>query len=310
MSEQARTPPAFSPGIREEERAALALMRVPGVGADMFRRLMKAFGTPFSALRAVQDGRARDAGFDVPRPTKKRPVEGLVERAFGAMERFSSLQGLVWYGNERYPERLLNVPEPPPILFWQGIYAQGRFFRAPTLGIVGARKATPRGKEIAAALSRFCVGKGVTIVSGGALGIDAEAHRGALDAGGITAAVIATGIDVWYPEENRSLFERIVDHGVVVTEFFPGTPPVRSHFPTRNRIIAGLSDALVFIEGSAKSGALITVRRALDAGRPVFFWSDKGLNEGGIEAVLHARLPVSIVKSPEEVWERLPGLMK
>ncbi|MBF0500560.1 MAG: DNA-protecting protein DprA [Candidatus Riflebacteria bacterium] len=297
-----------------EEKAAIALLRISGVGADMFRRLLIAYGSPSAAHAAVLTGTARSDGFDVPRTTMKRSVPGLVERTCDKLDKFGTGEGMFWYGGSGYPARLLNVPEPPPVLFWQGIHDAAKIWNTPVVAIVGARKASPAGVNFADKLSRSCVESGWTVVSGGAAGIDAAAHNGALEtdggsAGGVTVAVVATGLDIWYPKSNHALFQRILAHGLMMSEFFPGTPPVRSHFPTRNRIIAALADAVVFVEGGERSGALITVRKAIDVQRPVFSFLAEGIDQGGLSRIVADDLRVTTVTSCEQLMLCLKNIL-
>ena len=165
-----------------------------------------------------------------------------------------------------FPPLLAEISGPPECIWTRG---DRSLFARTAVAVVGARNASREGLaaayEIAADLARA----GIVVVSGLARGIDSAAHVGALDAGGTTIAVLGTGIDLVYPSENVSLFERIAAHGLLVSEFAPGTPPLPGHFPRRNRIISGLSRAVVVIEAREKSGSLITARLAADQGRDV-----------------------------------------
>ncbi len=167
--------------------------------------------------------------------------------------------------DENYPEKLAEIPDPPPALFVNGEVPEG-----PTVALVGSRKASATGIEAARALGRALGERGVCVASGLALGIDAAAHEGALEAAGPTVGVLGCGIDVVYPKSNRRLFERVAEAGAMVSEYYIGEPPLRWHFPARNRVISGLSDAVVVVEAPEKSGALITARHALEAGRDVW----------------------------------------
>lgn len=139
-----------------------------------------------------------------------------------------------------------------------------------SLAIVGGRAATMQGCRLAADLARAAVARGYAIVSGGALGIDAAAHRGALDAGGRTYAVLGCGVDVVYPDRHAVLFEDIAANGALISEHPPGTPPKQGHFPVRNRLVAALAGAVLVVEARRRSGALITARLGLELGRPLF----------------------------------------
>lgn len=169
-------------------------------------------------------------------------------------------------GTAEYPRLLAEISDPPNCLWTRG---DRTVFTRIAVAVIGARAASPEGltaaREIACDLARA----GVVVVSGLARGIDAAAHRGALDGGGKTIAVLGTGIDRVYPAENDHLAEEIAANGLLLTEFPPGTPPVDFHFPRRNRIISGLSKAVVVVEAREKSGSLITARLAADQGRDV-----------------------------------------
>lgn len=171
--------------------------------------------------------------------------------------------------SKEYPERLRQIHEPPAMLYVRGhILGQDDI----AVAIVGSRKCTQYGKQVAYDLAFALAKAGVTIVSGMALGIDGEAHRGALDAGGRTIAVLGTGVDEKsiYPHTHLSLAQRILKSGVILSEFEPGTPGLPHHFPQRNRIISALSLGVVVVEGSEKSGSLITANFALEQGKDVF----------------------------------------
>ncbi len=169
-------------------------------------------------------------------------------------------------GKPEYPERLWHIPDPPPVLWFRGRLAT---LSAPSVAIVGARRATPSGLLVAERLARELSSAGLVVVSGMARGIDGAAHDGALGAGAPTTAVLGCGADVVYPREHRDLARRICETGVVVSEFSPGAEPLPWRFPLRNRIISGLSHAVVVIEASERSGSLITARAALEQGRDV-----------------------------------------
>ena len=171
----------------------------------------------------------------------------------------------VTLADEAYPARLRVAPDPPPTLFVGGRLPAGGF-----VALVGSRKATPAGLETAYTLGRELATRGVCVVSGLALGVDAAAHEGALAGGGTTIGVLGCGIDVVYPRANRDLFRRVEGQGALVSEYSLGEAPLAWRFPARNRIIAGLSDAVVVVEAPEKSGSLITARHALDAGRDVW----------------------------------------
>jgi DNA processing protein len=170
-----------------------------------------------------------------------------------------------------YPRCLLNLHDPPPLLFLRG---RTDLLARPSITIVGSRRATARSRDVAERLGQALALAGIQVVSGLALGIDGAAHRGALAEDGDTVAVLGRGPDQPYPPSHRRLFRQILERGLVVSEFAPGTPPLPHHFPRRNRILAAISRAVVVVEAGARSGALITVDHALDLGLDV--WSVPG----------------------------------
>jgi DNA processing protein len=168
--------------------------------------------------------------------------------------------------SKRYPASLLQLTDPPPVLFLKG---ERRLLEPEAVAIVGSRKATEGGRRAAEAIGNVLSKAGVTVVSGMALGIDGAAHRGALLGGGRTVAVLGSGLGVVYPAGHRKLFHEIGHSGLLVSEFLPTQPALRHHFPRRNRVIAALAAAVVVVEAGERSGALITVDHGLDLGREV-----------------------------------------
>jgi DNA processing protein len=165
-----------------------------------------------------------------------------------------------------YPALLRSLPAAPATL-----QVRGRLVASDALAVavVGSRRATPYGLGVAETMAADLAARGVTIVSGLARGVDSAAHRGALRVGGRTIAVLGSGVDVVYPPENRRLADEIADHGALLSQFAPGTPPLPQNFPTRNAVIAGLSLAVVVVEAAERSGSLITARLAAELGREV-----------------------------------------
>lgn len=232
-----------------------------GLGAITLRRLIDQFGSARKALSAdrkklpLQARRARRA-----RETT-RPLQDVLgtARRIGALATGYRLPG--------FPELLTHLDHPPPLLFLRG---DPSLLHAPAVAVVGSRKASEYGRGLARSMGEGLARAGVAVVSGLALGIDGAAHRGALAAGGDTIAVLGCGPDVAHPPSHRRLFQDILGKGLVVSEFLPGEAPLPHHFPRRNRLIAGLSEAVVVVEAARRSGALITVEHALDIGRDVF----------------------------------------
>lgn len=183
--------------------------------------------------------------------------EKLCERGIG----FVSLE------NENYPEKLRRIPDPPYALYMKGTLP---FPRMPGVAVVGARMCSEYGRAIALQLGRTLAAQGICVVSGMARGIDAAGHRGAVEADGVTCAVLGCGVDICYPKSNDKLYGDILDRGCILSEVPPGTQPLPALFPQRNRIISGLSDVVVVVEARERSGSLITADQALEQGRDVY----------------------------------------
>jgi DNA processing protein len=240
---------------RDEIEAVLALDALPGVGTRTLRELVERFGSARAALASGVLGRAAAA-------------TDLCLEAGRAVARAEALgMHVLLYSDPEYPPGLRHLADPPPLLFLRG---DRTLLRTPGVAVVGSRKATARGRTVARRLGAAVAGAGVPVVSGLALGVDGEAHRGALDVAGPTVAVLGRGADAAYPMSHRRLFQEILRSGLVVSEFTPGTPALPHHFPRRNRILAALCRAVVVVEAGPKSGALITVEHALDLGLEVF----------------------------------------
>ncbi len=238
----------------------LQLARSGGVGPRTFFKLLERFG---SARRAFEElpRLAREAGNEeqwrrCPRAEAEAEIAALA--AFGCR--------LLARDEPGYPERLAEIADPPPFLILSG---RSELLAAAGVAMVGARNASANGRTFARRLAGELAAGGLVVISGLARGIDTAAHEGALAAGGATVAVIASGLDVPYPEENAELMARIAETGAVVTERPLGSVPQARHFPRRNRLIAGLSLGVVVVEAAPQSGSLITARLAAEQGREV-----------------------------------------
>ena len=233
----------------ERERSLLALARSGAAARERRRRAAAARGTflgPAVSGSPVPDGDRAERDLDC-------------LRSLGAR--------VVGCGDPEMPPRLGAIPDAPAVLLVRG---DPRVLSAPQVAVVGSRRATPAGARIARRLAGELAARGLVVTSGLAQGVDAEAHRGALEAGGRTVAVLGSSLDRIYPSAHRSLAERIAGQGALVSEFPFGTRPVPWNFPWRNRIISGLSLGVVVVEATARSGSLITARWALEQGREVF----------------------------------------
>ena len=255
-----------------QERAFwLAWSNVPGTGSILIQRLRQHFGTlaaawvaPIAELEAVH-------GFGVQNTATIATARSAIDPE-NLLLQHEQANSYFWTpADDDYPQLLLEIPDFPPILYYQGtverLENQGV---VPAIAIVGTRSPSDYGKRWTQKLSTQLAQAGFTIVSGLAAGIDTEAHQACLKAGGRTIAVLGTGVDVTYPYSNRSLSQSIAKHGLLVSEYAAGTQPDRANFPRRNRIIAGLCRATLVIEAPQKSGALITARLANDYNRDVY----------------------------------------
>ncbi len=256
-------------GFPDELLVALSLLRL-GFNtqvARLFRECLSTAGTagsPPSPERLLDGIRA---GLRADRQAWSTDFRRARERARQALEQAATLElETITWASPRYPQLLREIPDPP-IAFWTRGAAE--LLSRATVAVVGARGASPTGLAVARRLSGELADAGLAVVSGLARGVDGAAHRGALSAGGITIAVLGNGLDRAYPAEHRQLFAEIAGAGVLVSEFPPGALPLPAHFPLRNRIISGLSRAVVLVEASERSGSLITARAALEQGREV-----------------------------------------
>lgn len=237
--------------------ARLRLIRSANIGPVTYFQLLARFGSAAAALAAIPDLAMRGGG-RAPRIADLGQIEQEMARVAAARARY------LFLGEPDYPRLLAELDSAPPALIVRGDPA---IVRRPLVAIVGARNASAAGCRFARQLAQQLVGEGLVVVSGLARGIDTAAHGGAL-AGG-TIGVIASGIDIAYPPENAALQAAIAEQGLLVAEQPPGTEPLARHFPSRNRIIAGMSLGTIVVEAAPKSGSLITARLAAEAGRDV-----------------------------------------
>ncbi len=209
-------------------------------------------------------------------------------------------------GDSRYPTALAAIHDPPPTLWIKGHIEA---LRTPSVAIVGSRVASPYGLEVARRLAADLARRSVTVVSGMARGIDSAAHCGALEGGGATIAVFGCGANIIYPREHAALADRICERGVLVSEFPPGTPPVKSNFPRRNRIISGLALAVVVVEAAEGSGSLITADFALEQGRAVLAVPGNVLGGRNVGAHALLRDGAKLVECADDILEEIaiPG---
>ncbi len=280
--------------------AALAALRLPVDPAQV----VDAFGGPAAMFQASIEGlRAR-------LPWSAAQIDRVARAAPATLsqdlEAFLSQGGhLIPFDDPRYPPLLKEISKPPAALWCRGDPAA---LRDPLIGIVGSRRPTQYGRRVASTLSADLATAGFGVVSGGAYGIDAAGHAGALQAGGRSVAVLGTGIDRDYPAAHADLFSHLARDGACVTEFPPGAPPRPAHFPIRNRIISGLARGVVVVEAGARSGALITARFAMEQNREVFAVPGELFNE--LSAGPHAliRRGAVLVTGVEDILEEITAL--
>jgi DNA processing protein len=239
---------------------------VKGIGAVRLKALLDAFGEAKSAWEASPES-LREVGLNA------KLIDHLakVRTSISLDDVWQNIQNqgitvLTW-NDEGYPARLQEVSPSPPVLYVRGRLTMEDHW---AVAIVGTRRITAYGRQVTEQIVSVLAHAGVTIVSGLARGIDGVAHKAALEAGGRTLAVLGSGVDKIYPPEHRKLAEQIMEHGALISDYPPGTPPEASNFPPRNRIISGLSMATVIVEADLKSGALITAEFAAEQGREVF----------------------------------------
>lgn len=247
----------------------LKLWRTPGIGPMSMRRLIQQFGSA-DAVFNVNGQLLQTTGL-------KPPVIAAIQTP--ATDTIVGAEAdLAWYHamahrhiltpeHEHYPTLLTDIDAPPPLLFAVG---QTALLQDPQLAIIGSRNPSREGRENARAFAFYLAEHGLTITSGLAEGIDASSHQAALDCGGATIAVVATGLDMVYPSQNRKLAEHISQSGLILSEYPIGTKPLPQHFPRRNRIISGLSVGTLIVEATLKSGSLVTAKHAMEQGREVF----------------------------------------
>ena len=254
----------------------IALGKVPGIGPSRLAALLEVCGS-VEAIWKASIQTLKEAGLD------RRSLESLLEfrrtiDPAGELERLSQskVQVLTW-DDDDYPANLRQMDASPPVIYVRGAITDTDTW---AVGLVGTRRASPYGREVARTLATELARAGVTVVSGLALGIDTVAHKAALDAGGRTIAVLGSGVDQLYPASNEQLGLRMINQGAVVSEYALGVRPEARNFPPRNRIISGLSKGIVVIEANERSGALITATFAAEQGRDVFAVPGSILNPG------------------------------
>jgi DNA processing protein len=244
----------------------VAFSRIPGVGTQRYKGMVARFGTLANAWTATRS-ELKEAGLDQ-RTVRQIADERVNIDPDAEMERLQthSVRALTWDDPE-YPARLKEIDDAPPVLYVRGAILPEDDL---SIAVVGTRRPTPYGRQVAEEMSYQLAGNRIAVVSGLARGVDGIAHKAALEAGGRTLAVLACGLDMVYPPEHKKLASQIAEHGALISEQPIGTQPRGDFFPRRNRILSGMSLGVLVVEGDLKSGALITANFANDQGREVF----------------------------------------
>lgn len=248
-----------------ERNAWLGLSLLPGLGAISYRKLLTALGGPEQIYAAT----VSTLKLYVPVALAQHIAQGIDAEAIAPTLDWLAQPDnhLVTLADNDYPQRLLEISDPPPLLYVKG---RRELLNQPSLAIIGSRSTTPQGRLNAENFAYSLADAGLTIVSGLALGVDTAAHQGGLRGAASTVAVVGTGLNIVYPASNKALAHQIVAQGAIVSEFPLGTPSIASNFPRRNRIISGMSLGCLVVEAALKSGSLITARLASEQGREVF----------------------------------------
>lgn len=291
----------------DEQAVWFGLHLTKGVGAVSFWRLIDAFGSAMAVVHASKDAMLQNSGVTmkqiaaIPDDPDELAAFGLAE-----LERHADAGVTVLFaGDPLYPVMLNKLSDPPPVLTAFGDLG---LLNSNCLAVVGSRACTAYGKRVAYSLAESLSRYNATVVSGLALGIDTAAHAGALEGGGKTLAVLGCGLDVVYPRQNKSLFDKIGSEGLLVSEYPLGTTPEAFRFPARNRIIAGLSAGVLVVEAARKSGSLITAQIAIDNNREVFAVPGQvdSYKSEGTHWLL--KQGAKLVQSVDDIVAELPGI--
>jgi len=291
--------------VRVENQVALpwlAMTMTPGIAARLSARLLREFGSPEGVFRASLTGLE---ACNIPAPAAqaifKKQTFWRAEKELDSVRRIGCK--LVNWQEPEYPQALLQIYDPPVMLY---VHGDASILNGPSISIVGTRRPTLYGSQMAERLGRDLAAKGLTIVSGLARGIDAIAHTGATAVGGRAIGVIGTGIDVCYPKENKKLYAKVLERGAIISELPTGSHPAPENFPVRNRIIAGMPHGVVLVEGKQHSGSLITARLAMEFGREVYAVPGNVTQEVSFAPNQLIKQGAKLVTSADDVIEELP----
>lgn len=287
--------------------AWLALGLTPGLGARLAGKLLREFGSPEAIFAASLTAlEACHISAEAAQAIRSQQPLRLAEKELARVRELGCR--LLTWDDPAYPRRLREIYDPPPVLYLRG---NAELLGEHSISIVGSRKPSPYGVQMAEKLGRDLATRGLVIISGMARGIDASAHRGALDAlkqsgRGATVGVLGTGIDVIYPKENRKLHEEVIQHGCLISEFSLGSFAAPQNFPVRNRIIAGMALGVVVVEGAQYSGSLITARLAMEFSREVYGVPGNVTHAGSFGPNQLIKQGAKLVTGWEDVVEELP----
>lgn len=284
----------------EESAAWIALSLVEGLGSVTYCQLLLHFKTPQAILAASYSSLCELVSKGVAEGIQKAPEDPHIAKTLDWLSQPDN--HLITLADAYYPQRLLSIDQPPPVLYAKGNL---QMLKRPGLAIVGSRHATPQGESTAEQFAESLCRAGFAVVSGLALGIDGAAHRGALKADGATIAVVGTGLDIVYPARHKALAHQIVQYGLLLSEYPLGTPSLTHNFPRRNRIISGLSEGCLVVEANIDSGSLITARLAIEQGREVF--AIPGSIHSPVSKGCHALIKqgAKLVESTEDIVSEL-----
>lgn len=296
-----------SKDLKDKLTEHIALLSIQGIGRGRFHSLVKTFGSIQNVFNATENALESVSGIS---NSLAKSIKSTVDfdKAKEVAEKIIQLGWKVhFYNDDNFPKQLYNISSKdiPPILFSIGkeIIPTDKL-----IGIVGSRHATETGKQFTFNLAGQLASSDIIVVSGMAEGIDAAAHKGALESGGHTVAVWGSSLDIVYPPSNKELAKQIAKHGTIFSEYLPGTDPVRAYFPERNRIIAGLSDGVIVVEAGQKSGALITAEQALTYNKELFAVPGLPSSKMSIGSNQLIKNGATLLTSIDDIFETMPRL--
>ncbi|PTN09434.1 DNA-processing protein DprA [Nitrosomonas aestuarii] len=278
----------------------LQLCLIKGVGDESIRRLLVAFGAPAAVLTAPVAALERIVGKSIAKHLKFGADPDRINVTIDWLR--DPTNSIITLADSDYPSQLLNISDPPPLLYLKG---RRELLNAPALAVVGSRNATPQGLSNAEAFAESISNAGICIISGMALGIDTAAHQGGLRGASASIAVVGTGLDIVYPARNHQLAHKLAKKGALISELPLGMPAIGRNFPRRNRIISGMSQGCLVVEAALRSGSLITARQALEQGREVL--AIPGSIHSPLSKGCHALIKegAKLVESTQDVLDEL-----